>query len=71
MSTILGKSVRLGEFVFSSGVHCKKEQPGNVFIDNGCPGAIVLTFQVRGALEMSVECRKRQGPVSGPIVLPG
>jgi hypothetical protein len=33
-------------FVFSKGLHCKTEQPGVVFIENRCPGSVVLVFKV-------------------------
>lgn len=33
-------------FVFSKGLHCKKEKAGVVFIENRCPGSVVLVFKV-------------------------
>jgi hypothetical protein len=46
LDIVLSNKLAADGVVFSEGLHCKKEQPGFVLIENGCPGSVVLSFKV-------------------------
>lgn len=47
LDEVVSARVHPGGHVFSKGLHCRREQPGFIFIRNACPGAVALTFEVR------------------------